>query len=124
MNERERRIGQNEALFRHVNERLRDVNDAFGSVTGDFEIVCECGDVDCAERIMLTAEEYRDVRADPRYFAVRSGHVAEDVEEVIEHCDRFRRHPEGAGSAGEAREGHRARSLRRDQLSLGPIGNR
>ena len=66
MNERERRIGQNEALFRHVNERLRDVNDAFGSVTGDFEIVCECGDVDCAERIMLTAEEYRDVRADPR----------------------------------------------------------
>jgi hypothetical protein len=89
VNERERRIGENEALFRQVNERLRDANDAFGSVTGDFEIVCECGDVDCAERIMLTAEEYRDVRADPRYFAVRSGHVAQDVEEVIEHRDRF-----------------------------------
>lgn len=89
MNERERRIGQNEALFRHVNERLRDVNDAFGSVTGDFEIVCECGDVDCAERITLTMDDYADLRSDPRYFAVIGGHVAEEVEEVIRHGDGY-----------------------------------
>jgi hypothetical protein len=89
VNERERRIGENEALFRQVNERLRDVNDAFGSVTGDFEIVCECGDVDCAERITLTVDEYTDLRSDPRYFAVIRGHVAEDVEEVIRRGDRY-----------------------------------
>jgi hypothetical protein len=89
VNERERRIGQNEALFRHVNERLRAVNDAFGSVTGDFEIVCECGDMECAERITLTVEEYADLRSDPRYFAVIRGHVAEDVEEVVRRSDRY-----------------------------------
>jgi hypothetical protein len=89
VNERERRIGENEALFRQVNERLRDVNDAFGSVTGDFEIVCECGDMECAERITLTMEEYTDLRSDPRYFAVIPGHVAADVEEVIRRGDRY-----------------------------------
>ena len=33
IDERERRFGLNEALFREVNERLRGLNEAFGEVT-------------------------------------------------------------------------------------------
>jgi hypothetical protein len=84
VDEREARIGHDEALFRRVNERLEDVNDAFGSMAGDFDIVCECGDLDCAERIILAREAYEELRADPLLFAIVEGHVAIDVEDVIE----------------------------------------
>ena len=42
IDERERRLGLNEALFREVNERLRGLNEAFGEVTNRMELVCEC----------------------------------------------------------------------------------
>lgn len=84
MDEREARIGHNEALFRHVNERLEDVNDAFGPMAGDFEIVCECGDLNCAERIDIPRDAYEELRADPLLFAIVDGHVAVGVEDVIE----------------------------------------
>jgi hypothetical protein len=84
VDEREARIGRNEALFRHVNERLHDVNDAFGSMAGDFEIVCECGDLDCAERIVILKDAYEELRADPLLFAIVDGHVAVGVEDVVE----------------------------------------
>jgi hypothetical protein len=84
VDEREARIGRNEALFRHVNERLEDVNDAFGPMAGDFEIVCECGDLDCDQRIDIRREAYEELRADPLLFAIVDGHVAVGVEDVIE----------------------------------------
>ncbi len=96
MNEREQRIGHNEALFRHVNERLRDVNAAFGSLTGDFQIVCECGETECAEPIVMTEEEYKELRADPRWFAIVHGHRAADVEDVVERHENYevvQKHP-------------------------------
>jgi hypothetical protein len=61
MDERERRLGLNEALFREVNERLQGLNEAFGAVTNRIELVCECADPGCAERITLTLKEYEDL---------------------------------------------------------------
>jgi hypothetical protein len=48
MDERERRIGLNEALFREVNEAVSDINADFEAP--DFEIVCECGDQVIADK--------------------------------------------------------------------------
>ena len=96
VDEREARIGHNEALFRHVNERLEDVNDAFGPMAGDFEIVCECGNLDCAESILIGRDAYENLRGDPLLFAIVDGHVAVGVEEVIEerkHYSIVRKHP-------------------------------
>jgi hypothetical protein len=88
MEERERRIGINEALFREVNERLRDVNEAFGSLTNRAELVCECGRADCTKRITMTVEEYEQVRAVPEQFAVAPGHEdPTDVEWVTDSRD-------------------------------------
>ena len=46
---REERIARNEALFREVNEQIKDVNDDVpaGSEAG---FVCECGDPDVRAR--------------------------------------------------------------------------
>ena len=83
MEERERRIGLNESLFREVNERVKDVNETFNVFTEQVDIVCECGDAKCTERIVLRAEEYESVRSNAEHFAVAPGHLAADVEHVI-----------------------------------------
>ena len=89
MDERERKIGLNEALFRQVNERLEGLNQAFATVTEQMQVVCECGDLNCVESISLTAEEYEHVRDDAAQFVVVPGHVAVGVEEVTREADGY-----------------------------------
>jgi hypothetical protein len=84
MDERARRIGENEILFRDVNERVTEVSGAFAVVLPDLEIVCECGALTCTERIRISAEEYARLRADGARFAVKPGHEIPDVETVVE----------------------------------------
>jgi hypothetical protein len=81
---REERIGMNEAVFRDVNERIQDVASTFDLTSEPLDLICECGDASCVARISLSRDEYEGVRADPHLFAVASGHVAPDVEEVVE----------------------------------------
>jgi hypothetical protein len=83
MDERGRRLGLNEALFREVNERLRDLNEAFGPMTNRVELVCECANATCAERISFTLREYEELRAEPDRFVIAPGHEVPDVEDVI-----------------------------------------
>lgn len=82
---RAERIGMNEAVFRDVNERIRDVASAFDLTSEPLDLICECGDASCVARISLTRSEYEQVRADPELFAVASGHVAPDVEQLVEN---------------------------------------
>jgi hypothetical protein len=81
---REERIGMNEAVFRDVNERIQDVASTFDLTSEPLDLICECGDASCVARISLSRDEYEGVRADAHLFAVASGHVAPDVEEVVE----------------------------------------
>jgi hypothetical protein len=82
--ERSRRVGHNEALYRQVNERIEDLNEAFGAITGDFAVVCECGSLDCTEQIRVSREAYEQTRANPTRFLVRPGHEIPDVEHVVD----------------------------------------
>jgi hypothetical protein len=81
VDERERRIGLNEALFREVNEAVSDISGSFD--TPDFEIVCECGDLECSERIQVTNAAYGALRSKSDQFAVVPGHEIPDVDQVI-----------------------------------------
>jgi hypothetical protein len=74
----EQRIARNEALFREFNERVEGL--AGDSPRIDF--VCECGDIDCLERLALTRTTYEQVRSDPRRFVVAPGHDDRDIERV------------------------------------------
>ncbi|HEV7134273.1 MAG TPA: hypothetical protein VGN27_11145 [Gaiellaceae bacterium] len=80
MSSREQRIAANEAAFRDVNERIAR---AGVSQTSPLEIICECGDADCLERIAVTAAEYERARADPTLFIARTGHIKADVEHIV-----------------------------------------
>lgn len=89
MDAREKRVGKNEALFRRVNERLKEVGESFSHVAETATFVCECGDASCAEPVMMTLEEYERVRADPTHFFVKPGHEHDAIEEVIERHDGY-----------------------------------
>jgi hypothetical protein len=78
------RAARNEALFRQVNERVRDVSEAFAAVDpSPVDFVCECGRQDCTEPIALRLHEYEAVRSDPTHFVVLAAHVIPDIERVI-----------------------------------------
>jgi hypothetical protein len=87
--EREVRAGRNQALFRVVNEQIKELNEAVATLTGSFAITCECADTNCIETIEIPREEYRTIRAQPRHFAVLPGHVYPDVERVARESDGF-----------------------------------
>jgi hypothetical protein len=82
---REERVGKNEALFREVNERIREVT----AFDGDVEFLCECGDASCTQPITMTVAEYEAVRAKATRFAIVPGHEFPDMEDVVEQNDRF-----------------------------------
>ncbi|MDX6471748.1 MAG: hypothetical protein QOK22_564, partial [Gaiellaceae bacterium] len=89
MDERARRIGENEILYRTVNEKIEDLNEAFGTLTDTMTLVCECGDASCVEQIDLDVAAYERIRADPTLFVIVPGHVEPDVESVVERGDGF-----------------------------------
>jgi hypothetical protein len=87
--DREERIGLNEAVFREVNERISDLAEQFGLENQPLDLVCECGDQNCVERIAVSREEYERLRADPTHFAVYPGHDQPDVDAVIDRRDGY-----------------------------------
>ena len=89
MDARERQIARNEALFRRVNEQVESLNETFSTLTNTIVIVCECGAQGCIEQIELSRSEYEHVRSDATQFAVKPGHVFDDVEQVTGKTDRF-----------------------------------
>lgn len=89
MDERTRRIGLNEAVFREVNERVEGLAREFGVTDERLELLCECGDASCVQRMSMTVGEYESLRSDPARFAVMPGHGAPGVETVVERGDGY-----------------------------------
>ena len=90
MDERARRIGENEALYRSINEKIEGLNETFGLVTETMAVICECGRLECSEQIELDIPTYEHVRADPTHFVLLPGHEEPDVETVVEDHGTFR----------------------------------
>ena len=87
--DRRARLGANEALFRTVNEKVKDLNETFQTFTETFEVVCECGKAECLDQITIAATAYNDVRADAALFIVVPGHADAEVEAVVEEKDHY-----------------------------------
>jgi hypothetical protein len=82
VDEREKRMTQNEALFREVNERVEALSIEFGQGSAR-EFLCECANAECTFRLTLPIDVYESVRADPRQFVVRPVHYTPEVEELV-----------------------------------------
>lgn len=84
MDEREKRIGLNEAAFRRANERIENVAHGFSLVSERTDFICECASPTCVEPISLTVAEYEHVRSNPTWFVIAHGHEVPDVERRVE----------------------------------------
>jgi hypothetical protein len=88
VDERERRLAQNEALFREVNERVESMAHELGpNVPYDF--LCECANADCTFRLNLPLEVYEQVRADAQQFVVLPLHYTPEVEDLVVEEDAY-----------------------------------
>jgi hypothetical protein len=88
VDEREKRMAQNEALFREVNERVQDVADNL-AIDHLREYFCECANADCSFRLTLTRSQYESVRADPTQFVVLPLHFTPEVETMAGEYDGY-----------------------------------
>ena len=104
MDERTRRIGRNEVLFRRVNNAVEEIVTARSAVARELTIVCECGDETCTEEITIGLSEYESLRAEPTRYAIRPGHDKPPTERVVEQHAEY--------SIVEKREGGPARLAR------------
>jgi hypothetical protein len=89
LNERKRRIGENEAVFRTINEQINGLTLTLANTTETMSIVCECGTRTCTDQFLVAVEEYTRVRADATLFLIRPGHDLPESETVIEKTDDF-----------------------------------
>jgi hypothetical protein len=81
---RARRLAENEALVREVNERVGDVAASWYDEDEKVAFVCECSLEDCTERIELSMREYERVRSSPAWFAIRPDHLIAEIEKAVE----------------------------------------
>ena len=83
-----RRIANNEARFRAINERVTDtIERRSNEPVPRIMVVCECAFEDCREMIDVSMEQYRHARSDARWFIVLPDHVVPEAEVMVEACD-------------------------------------
>jgi len=87
--ERRLRVAANESVFRALNEKIEGINRAFSTATDSMSVVCECGDIYCAEQIELDLATYEHVRSDPTWFVIVTGHEVPDVEDIVSRHEGF-----------------------------------
>ena len=86
MDERARRVAENEDLFRQVNEHV--VGEGRRPAE-NFEILCECADTGCMDHVRVTTELYERARGQATDFLLKPGHIKPEFETVIESHDDF-----------------------------------
>jgi hypothetical protein len=78
--ERAAKGARNQALWRHVNERVEKLLDDAANP----EFICECADLDCTVKLPMTIAEYEAVRASSVRFPIAPGHSFPEFERVVE----------------------------------------
>lgn len=86
----ERRLAENEIIFRQVNQDV----DGFLHDIGVQNVVvapffCECSNLECKERIELSSAEYERIHRDPKHFIVVPGHEVPAIERIVERHDGY-----------------------------------
>lgn len=102
MSERERRIGLNEAVFREVNEQIEGLSRSSAGAANELDLICECPDRGCTERISMPRGDYEELRADPLQFAITPGHAEASVETVVARRTSYELVRKQAADAAEA----------------------
>lgn len=84
------KAAETESTFRGANDEIRAAAAAHGlDVERCMPFICECADPRCTTVIMLSLEEYNEVRANPRCFVHAVGHEDASPAVTVRETDRF-----------------------------------
>jgi hypothetical protein len=80
-------------LLREVNKEIvrieHELDDSTQHTAQLMEVLCECGRPNCSSLVLLTHDEYDDVRSDPAHFLLALGHDTTLVERVVRQNERY-----------------------------------
>jgi hypothetical protein len=84
----ERRLVENELMFRSANRKVEQHVTAertpySGPDQTKLRFYCECSNLDCRSRIIMTADEYHAVSPGRKEFIVIPGHENDDIEKIV-----------------------------------------
>jgi hypothetical protein len=84
-------MAKNEALFRKVNEEVRDLNrrSFVAELDDQIQVICECSAQECIDQIDISLREYENARATPTTFVLRPGHESLEIETVVRRNARY-----------------------------------
>lgn len=88
----ERRLVENELVFRHHNNKQKNRQRRESSVDDSelyVDFYCECSSRTCHERIPISVEEYEDAHKSNKQFIALPGHADKAIEEVIKAKSGF-----------------------------------
>jgi hypothetical protein len=89
MDARQRRLAENELIFREVNERVRAIAAAHGADDHVYEFYCECSNADCTFQVRASLADYEAVREDPARFLIAPAHALPEIEVIVERSDEW-----------------------------------
>jgi hypothetical protein len=81
------RAAENESTFREVNEKLEKRAGELALSGGRTPYLCECDDERCTQVVLLTGDEYEQVRAGPRTFVMVAEHQSPDDSVIRAEAD-------------------------------------
>jgi hypothetical protein len=84
------RVARNDALFREANEGIQRAATAY-DVLEKIPFICECADETCRELVTLSADQYEEVRRNPRHFLNVVNHERADqgASQVVKDRGRY-----------------------------------
>ena len=99
----ERRLEENEVVFRQLNEQVQKGFDEihhmaaeegqpeFAKGTDDLALYfyCECSDENCTKRIKVSTHEYNNIHKERDHFIAVPGHEVPSIEHVVRKEDGF-----------------------------------
>jgi hypothetical protein len=86
----ERRLKENEVIFQQANKGVAEfVLEGGGSAATVIKFYCECSNLDCRQRIPLTAPDYKKLHKTQRRFIALDGHETPKIEKIVSSHDGF-----------------------------------
>lgn len=98
----ERRLTENELIVRELNQKvvrglaeLKELALAHNQAalapdtTQPLHFYCECSNIDCTKRIVISPKEYEKIHKNSRYFVTAKGHQIPAIERVIKSTPAY-----------------------------------
>lgn len=73
-----------------MNAQIRAINESLWPGDGPLELLCECGDEDCNQRVEVAPTVYASVRSDDSAFLVAAGHEQPGDDSVTSEGPTYR----------------------------------